>query len=149
MKNGCNELGNSYCYIHPRDVVVGVCPLCLNERLLILAASSSQGRCRSSSRFNNSSAFHKPHHQNDNYLKNHKNNNNNNNKNKPHALGFHKIFDFGSLLHRLEFRPSKPDFSADDDVHDVSTSQEGMYYITCFYISLFCIKKSKRSMLAC
>ncbi|BBH08169.1 hypothetical protein Prudu_020288 [Prunus dulcis] len=41
---------NSYCYFHPKEVVVGVCSLCLTERLLILAAnkghhvSSARGR---------------------------------------------------------------------------------------------------------
>jgi hypothetical protein len=35
--NGYRE-ENSFCYFHPNQVLVGVCPLCLNERLLILAA---------------------------------------------------------------------------------------------------------------
>ncbi|TXG52979.1 hypothetical protein EZV62_022148 [Acer yangbiense] len=32
---------NAYCYFHPKEFVVGVCPLCLNERLLILASKQS------------------------------------------------------------------------------------------------------------
>lgn len=34
------------CYFHPKEIVVGVCALCLNERLLILA--SKRGRHQSS-----------------------------------------------------------------------------------------------------
>ncbi|KAK4859256.1 hypothetical protein QYF36_002299 [Acer negundo] len=32
---------NAYCYFHPKEFVVGVCPLCLNERLLVLASKQS------------------------------------------------------------------------------------------------------------
>ncbi|KAK2659501.1 hypothetical protein Ddye_006034 [Dipteronia dyeriana] len=32
---------NAYCYFHPKEYVVGVCPLCLNERLLVLASKQS------------------------------------------------------------------------------------------------------------
>ncbi|KAI4366594.1 hypothetical protein MLD38_022455 [Melastoma candidum] len=35
---------NSGCYFHPDEVVVGVCRLCLNERLLVLAAKQKNGR---------------------------------------------------------------------------------------------------------
>lgn len=38
----------SSCYFHPKEIVVGVCALCLNERLLILA--SKRGRHHSSAR---------------------------------------------------------------------------------------------------
>ncbi|KAJ8450287.1 hypothetical protein Cgig2_004744 [Carnegiea gigantea] len=31
-------MGEQWCDLHPEQVYVGVCPLCLNERLLILAA---------------------------------------------------------------------------------------------------------------
>ncbi|CAL0319399.1 unnamed protein product [Lupinus luteus] len=30
------------CYFHPKQVIIGVCPLCLNERLLIVAAKQGQ-----------------------------------------------------------------------------------------------------------
>lgn len=30
------------CYLHPDETFVGVCPLCLNERLIILASFSKQ-----------------------------------------------------------------------------------------------------------
>ncbi|KAF7829833.1 putative serine/threonine-protein kinase [Senna tora] len=36
-QNGYRE-EQSCCYFHPKQVVIGICPLCLNERLLILAA---------------------------------------------------------------------------------------------------------------
>ncbi|XAR55567.1 hypothetical protein NMG60_11035676 [Bertholletia excelsa] len=38
--------GISGCYFHPEEVIVGICPLCLNERLLILAANLKQERRR-------------------------------------------------------------------------------------------------------
>ncbi|PON47006.1 hypothetical protein PanWU01x14_247510 [Parasponia andersonii] len=111
MINGFNE-ENSYCYFHPREIVIGVCPLCLNERLVVLA--SSQGRrsyssARGSSS-SNTSSYHKraQHHQN-----------------KKATNNFQKIFDFSSFLHRLEFRPWKSDLYEDD--HDVSTSQEDSF----------------------
>ncbi|EXC10213.1 hypothetical protein L484_004391 [Morus notabilis] len=119
MNNGCNE-ENNCCYFHPREVVVGVCPFCLNERLLMLA-SSHQGRRRSSSSSSSrcKTTTYKAH-QNDNI-------HHINNVKKP-PINFQKIFDFSSLLHRLEFRPWKPEnFSYGDHDHDVSTSQEDSF----------------------
>ncbi|XP_021896487.1 uncharacterized protein LOC110813590 [Carica papaya] len=49
MMNGLYREDNSCCYFHPKQIVVGVCALCLNERLLILAAKQSHGRRSSSS----------------------------------------------------------------------------------------------------
>ncbi|CAN8291973.1 unnamed protein product [Cochlearia groenlandica] len=43
------EDSSPYCYFHPKIEYVGVCPLCLNERLLVLASKQ-----RSSSRTNHS-----------------------------------------------------------------------------------------------
>ncbi|KAL2339788.1 hypothetical protein Fmac_007728 [Flemingia macrophylla] len=40
-RNGYRE-DKSFCYFHPKQLLVGVCPLCLNERLLVVAAK--QGR---------------------------------------------------------------------------------------------------------
>ncbi|KAL5558400.1 hypothetical protein UlMin_034611 [Ulmus minor] len=101
--NACRD-ENSYCYFHPREVVIGVCPLCLNERLLVLASSQgrrSSGRGSSTSYGAGQSSMHK----------------------KPH-ISFPKIFDFSSFLHRLEFRqPWKSDFSD----NDASTSQEDSF----------------------
>ena len=112
MNNGFNE-DNSCCYFHPREVVIGICPLCLNERLLILASSQGRRSYSSASRGSSTSStsYHnKAHHH----------------QNKKPPINFHKIFDFTSFLHRLEFRPWKSDISEDD--HDVSTSQEGIIF---------------------
>ncbi|WCJ44642.1 hypothetical protein M5689_025300 [Euphorbia peplus] len=35
---------NSCCYFHPKEELVGICPLCLNERLLLLAAKQGHNR---------------------------------------------------------------------------------------------------------
>ncbi|XP_039038727.1 uncharacterized protein LOC120176352 [Hibiscus syriacus] len=47
VMNGCRE-DKSWCYSHPQQVVIGVCPVCLKERLLLLA--SEQARSPSSNR---------------------------------------------------------------------------------------------------
>ncbi|KAK9069696.1 hypothetical protein SSX86_011600 [Deinandra increscens subsp. villosa] len=39
-KDGC------YCYFHPDEVFVGVCPLCLYERLIVVAAKRCRGGLR-------------------------------------------------------------------------------------------------------
>ncbi|KAL6525079.1 hypothetical protein OROMI_030672 [Orobanche minor] len=39
--NEYREEGQRWCYFHPRDLVIGVCALCLNERLLVLASKQS------------------------------------------------------------------------------------------------------------
>ncbi|XP_048431061.1 uncharacterized protein LOC103953156 isoform X2 [Pyrus x bretschneideri] len=39
--NGFRE-ENSFCYFHPKELVVGVCSLCLTERLLILSAKKGR-----------------------------------------------------------------------------------------------------------
>ncbi|KAJ9167089.1 hypothetical protein P3X46_021765 [Hevea brasiliensis] len=94
--NGYRE-DNSCCYFHPKEVVTGVCPLCLNERLLILAAKQGQ---LPSSRPNQ--AFTTP-------------------TRKP-SISLPKIFALGSLLNRLEFRHWKSDNNSDKS--DASTSPE-------------------------
>ncbi|KAH7524524.1 hypothetical protein FEM48_Zijuj06G0128600 [Ziziphus jujuba var. spinosa] len=108
--NGYRE-ENSYCYFHPSEAVVGVCPLCLNERLLILASRkghhhhhSSATTARASYRAQN--VMH----------------------NKKPSISFPKIFAFSSFLNRLEFLPWKSDYSD----HDVSTSQEGTVFLYYF-----------------
>ncbi|CAK7346980.1 unnamed protein product [Dovyalis caffra] len=98
--NAYGSEDNSYCYFHPKEVVVGVCPLCLNQRLLILAAK--QGNLSSAR------ATHR-------------------NEGTPHKkppINLPKIFAFGSLLNRLEFRHWKSDNSDHDAA---STSQEDSF----------------------
>ncbi|XWS15130.1 hypothetical protein CRYUN_Cryun35bG0067500 [Craigia yunnanensis] len=100
--NGYRE-DNSCCYFHPKEVVVGVCPLCLNERLLTLASKQGQ-RSSSSSRGSHrilQGVSHK----------------------KP-PINLPKIFALGSLLNRLEFKHWK---SENSDDHDASTSQEDSF----------------------
>ncbi|XP_020084413.1 uncharacterized protein LOC109707508 isoform X1 [Ananas comosus] len=38
----CYIENKSCCYFHPREVVVGICAICLKEKLLILASKKSQ-----------------------------------------------------------------------------------------------------------
>ncbi|KAG2701107.1 hypothetical protein I3760_06G029200 [Carya illinoinensis] len=99
--NGYREENSLICYFHPKQVVIGVCPLCLNERLLILASKqghlSSAARSSTRTRAQSSSTHRKPH------------------------ITLPKIFALGgSLLSRLEFRHWKSEHSD----HDASTSQE-------------------------
>lgn len=90
---------NSCCYFHPKEVVIGVCPLCLNERLLILAAKQGHlPSARGTRRSTQDATNRKP------------------------PINLPKIFALGSFLNRLEFRHSKSDKC---DL-DASTSQEGM-----------------------
>ncbi|KAK8552279.1 hypothetical protein V6N13_120690 [Hibiscus sabdariffa] len=94
--NGYRE-DNSCCYFHPKQAVIGVCPLCLNQRLLILA--SKQGHSSSTR------GTHR-------FL-----------QNKPH-IHLPKIFALGSLLHRRQLKHCK---SQDFDDHDASTSQDDSF----------------------
>ncbi|XWS23744.1 hypothetical protein CRYUN_Cryun28dG0041500 [Craigia yunnanensis] len=100
--NGYRE-DSSCCYFHPKEVVVGVCPLCLNERLLIL--SSKQGQRSSSSRRGSHRILQGVSH-------------------KKSPIKLPKIFALGSLINRLEFKHWK---SENSDDHDASTSQEDSF----------------------
>ncbi|KAL4334297.1 hypothetical protein GQ457_07G022980 [Hibiscus cannabinus] len=94
--NGYRE-DKSCCYFHPKQAVIGVCPLCLNQRLLILASKQGHSSStRGSHRFL---------------------------QNKPH-IHLPKIFALGSLLHRRRLKHCK---SQDFDDHDASTSQEDSF----------------------
>ncbi|KAK7301364.1 hypothetical protein RJT34_12227 [Clitoria ternatea] len=76
-----DEEENSRCYFHPNQIVVGVCPFCLNERLLIVAAKQ---------------AHHHHHHP----FASHKLQSS---MQKKHSGSIHKIFAFGSLFtHHLK-----------------------------------------------
>lgn len=96
--NGYRE-ENSFCYFHPNQVAIGVCPLCLNERLLILASNQGYLSSARSSRRAQSSMYKKP------------------------PITLPKIFALGSFLSRLEFRHWK----SDKHDHDASTSQEDSF----------------------
>ncbi|KAL5128055.1 hypothetical protein HKD37_14G040384 [Glycine soja] len=61
-RNAYNKEEKGCCYFHPKQVVVGVCPLCLNERLLILAANQDHHhhhRLQSSTQRKASASIHK------------------------------------------------------------------------------------------
>jgi hypothetical protein len=108
--NGYRE-ENSFCYFHPNQVAIGVCPLCLNERLLILASNQGYLSSARSSRRAQSSMYKKP------------------------PIILPKIFALGSFLSRLEFRHWK----SDKHDHDASTSQEGIALITLLNYYHHCI----------
>ncbi|XP_042479078.1 uncharacterized protein LOC122060017 [Macadamia integrifolia] len=86
---------NSFCYFHPKEVVVGVCAICLKERLLILAAKQGLKATKKTRSVHT----------------------------KKPSITLPRIFDLGSILHRLEFRHRKSDLSD----HDTSTSQEDSF----------------------
>ena len=97
-KNGRRE-ENSCCYFHPEQAVVGVCPLCLNERLLILAAKQSDSSTSRGSHRLQGGIQQKP------------------------SVSLHKIFALGSLFGRPESRQWK----SQNYEHDESTSPEGKF----------------------
>ncbi|KAK4766052.1 hypothetical protein SAY87_007694 [Trapa incisa] len=96
------------CYFHPGVAFVGVCPLCLNERLVVLAAK--QRRPRRSISGHALTAHH--HHPSINSTK------------KP-PLNIPKIFAIGTLLNRLEFRHWRT-----DSLDDASSSPEDDSFIS-------------------
>ncbi|XP_022991063.1 uncharacterized protein LOC111487768 [Cucurbita maxima] len=75
----------SSCYFHPKELVVGVCALCLNERLLILASKRGPHRHHSSAPTCRKT-----------------------------PINLSKIFAFTSFITRFEFRRWKPENSADE-----------------------------------
>ncbi|KAB2040558.1 hypothetical protein E1A91_D02G097000v1 [Gossypium mustelinum] len=107
--NGYKD-GSYSCYFHPKQQVIGVCPLCLNDRLLLLA--SKQPRHSSSSSSSSTRGSH-------GFIQGFS-------LKKPPINKLPKIFALGSLLNRLEFKHWKPG-NSDDDVLDVSTSQEDSF----------------------
>jgi hypothetical protein len=100
--NACRSEDNSYCYFHPKEVFVGICPLCLNERLLILATKQGSLSAARETHRNEGTAHRKP------------------------PINLTKIFAFGYLLNRFEFRHGKSDNSDQDAAY---TSQEGIFAI--------------------
>eukprot|EP00268_Persea_americana_P010532 TRINITY_DN14287_c0_g1_i2.p1 TRINITY_DN14287_c0_g1~~TRINITY_DN14287_c0_g1_i2.p1 ORF type:complete len:124 (+),score=20.49 TRINITY_DN14287_c0_g1_i2:95-466(+) len=89
---------NPYCYFHPKEVVVGICALCLKERLLILASKQGHHPVPKEASHRLHKALHR----------------------KP-SIPLPKVFALGSFLHRLEFRHQR----SDDSDQDTVTSHEG------------------------
>lgn len=88
-----------YCYFHPKEVIIGVCPFCLNERLLVLASKQAGHLLSSKSSHTSSGIVRKP------------------------IISFPKIFALGSFLNHLEFRHRK----SNNSDHDSSTSPEDSF----------------------
>ncbi|XP_008785885.1 uncharacterized protein LOC120107009 [Phoenix dactylifera] len=78
------------CYFHPKEVVVGICALCLKERLLSLAAK--QGHLPLSKDTQKSFRVL---------------------RRKPN-ITLPKVFALGSFLHRIESRRPRPDDGSDE-----------------------------------
>ncbi|MQL71718.1 hypothetical protein Taro_004043 [Colocasia esculenta] len=101
MDDAREDNPSTVCCFHPREVVVGVCALCLKERLLVLAARQGrQARRRSFSRA----------------------------PSKKPSIAIPKVFAFGSsLLHRLDSRHVQDsawdgDFDSDDSTESLDDS---------------------------
>lgn len=119
MKESCNRENGGYCHFHPKEILVGVCPLCLNERLLILAAEQDL-----TSKSPTKRSYSTP----------------NNTKSKPSvSSGLPKIFGFGSFLHRRDVRHRRRrkselhhefvDFASDVDTTSTSLEDESFISI--------------------
>ncbi|XP_058088640.1 uncharacterized protein LOC131235471 [Magnolia sinica] len=98
MMNGYGD-ENSHCYSHPKEVIIGICALCLKERLLVLA--SSQGHLpRSKDKHRPHKVLHR----------------------RP-TISLPKVFALGSFLHRHESQHRKSDGSD----QDIFTSHEDSF----------------------
>lgn len=100
------------CYFHPKQAVIGVCPLCLNERLLIVAAKQGHHHHHSST------ASHQIRLQSSTHRK------------QPSSASIHKIFAFGSLFSR----PESQQLKSHNYDYDASPSPEGK----SFFYTLLC-----------
>ena len=105
------------CYFHPKEMVVGVCHLSLNERLLIISAKHSSVKSNYSKRFNNS--YNKP---------------------KSPYLILPKIFSIASFFNtRDNHRRDSHHHLFDDAVTTSSTSLEGILFLLFFSIFFYFI----------
>ncbi|XP_031503794.1 uncharacterized protein LOC116266635 [Nymphaea colorata] len=91
------------CPFHPKELVIGICALCLRERLLILASKQGMNQTPSSPRRGSSMKFLR----------------------KPSLYSFPKVSTLGSMLHRLEFLPRRKSDATDLDA--ASTSLEDSF----------------------
>lgn len=78
------------CCLHPKEVVVGVCSLCLKERLLTLASKQGQLPISKDSNKSFRALRRRP------------------------AITLPKVFGLGSFLRRLESRRQRPDDGSDE-----------------------------------
>ncbi|KAI3895283.1 hypothetical protein MKX03_011016 [Papaver bracteatum] len=110
--DGCNEEGNysNFCNIHPTKIQIGVCSLCLKERLVILlATSSSKYKQRSRRRSTSSRKSH-------------------------HIYVLQKVSALGSFLRRSESSRREQRLAAKstdtDDTSSTSTSSQEDSFIS-------------------
>ncbi|XP_027093336.1 uncharacterized protein [Coffea arabica] len=93
---------NKTCYLHPREVVIGICALCLNERLLVLASQQEQLHQANNSNNHRTHSF----------------------THRRNPMNLPRIFALSSLLNRLDLRHRK----SDDQYHcESSSSQEDSF----------------------
>ncbi|GAB2290406.1 hypothetical protein Dimus_024684 [Dionaea muscipula] len=102
------ERNNPCCNFHPKQQLVGVCPLCLNERLLILVAKQGLDNLQN---HRSRSAHHSSHTRSGGGGPDL--------QRKP-SLSFSKIFTLGSLLHYWKSHDSP-------DIQDIGTSLEDSF----------------------
>ncbi|KAL1820538.1 hypothetical protein ACET3Z_015407 [Daucus carota] len=107
MNNYDHRDNKGGCYFHPTEFVVGVCHMCLNERLIVLASKQTHQlhRAKSRSFVRNHSFCHDQ-------------------KPQANVNSLPKIFAIGSLLNRFEFRHRK---SEDLDFSEASSGHEDSF----------------------
>ncbi|OIS95982.1 hypothetical protein A4A49_07425 [Nicotiana attenuata] len=105
----------SSCYFHPKEVVIGVCALCLNERLLVLASKQEKKIKTSKTRDQNYYSF----------LSSAEKKNDDHHQSRIHYLP--KMFALSSLLSRLDIRHAR---KIEEIIHDDASS-------TCSYEDSF------------
>ncbi|CAM8886219.1 unnamed protein product [Rhodiola kirilowii] len=95
------DTNSSYCHFHHNEVFVGICPLCLNERLQTLASLRQSHYNKHKAQQHSSS--------------------------RGHSFSLTtKILSLSSLLHRLDLRSHK-NSSYDRDCNSSSSSQEDSF----------------------
>ncbi|KAL1309896.1 hypothetical protein HN51_052628 [Arachis hypogaea] len=103
-RNNNNNNGNSRdekpcCYFHPKQLVIGVCPLCLNERLLIVAAKQGHHRHRHHHHHHHSSSSSSKASSHNRILQS---SSSSVHRKPASSSSIHKIFAFGSLFSRQD-----------------------------------------------
>lgn len=98
---------NCLCYFHPKEVVVGVCALCLNEKLLVLSSKQEKENRKKKKKIIIN-------------LQGKKKNDDGEDHSRLHYLP--KIFALTSFFNRLDIRHSRK-----ETIHDIDVSS------TCSY----------------
>ncbi|MED6125851.1 hypothetical protein PIB30_072478 [Stylosanthes scabra] len=118
------------CDFHPNQVVVGVCPFCLNERLLLLAAKQGRHRHRHRHRHNSSSSSSKPASSHNTILQS-SSSSSVHRKKTASSSSIHKIFAFGgSLFTRQESQQQQHCKTQINYEYDASSSPEEDSFIS-------------------